>query len=177
MFENFLTVHAQNENEIRIAVAGTHPVSGNGALLFLDWEVLTASQSGNGSAPVLITHAVFNEAPVRIANESFENLPTEFYLWQNYPNPFLSEAKSRFTENPDTRIQYDLPKSGFVRLEIFNVLGQKIKTLVNEQKPAGAHTAVWDGRKDDGNLAASGIYIYRLKTEAYVKNRTLLFLR
>jgi PKD repeat protein len=165
MFADFLTVHSQSENTIRIALAGAHAVSGNGVLLLLDWEVL--AEAGNARAPLALTHVKFNESPAQIVNAPFENLPTVFHLWQNYPNPF----------NPQTRIAYDLPKSILVRLEIFNVLGQKVKTLVNEQKSAGSHTAVWDGRMDDGGLAASGIYICRLKTEAYVQNRTLLFLR
>jgi len=93
--------------------------------------------------------------------------PAEFLLSQNYPNPF----------NPETRIQYDLPKTTLVRLEIFNTLGQKIRTLIDELKAAGSYTVLWDGRMDFGEPAASGLYIYRLETTDFVKSRKLLLLR
>lgn len=94
-------------------------------------------------------------------------IPEEFALRQNYPNPL----------NPETRIAYDLPKSVHIRIEIFNLLGQKMRTLVDDQKPAGSHTMVWDGRKDNGAAVASGVYIYRLQTKKFVQSRKLLLLR
>ncbi|MFQ5687033.1 MAG: T9SS type A sorting domain-containing protein, partial [Candidatus Scalindua sp.] len=100
--------------------------------------------------------------------EQTENeLPRTYRLHQNYPNPF----------NPDTKIQYELPKTIHVKLEIFNMLGQKIRTLVDEEKPAGAYAVLWDGRRDNGELVASGVYIYRLRTDGFVKSRKLLLLR
>ena len=99
--------------------------------------------------------------------EDAAEVPTEFRLYQNYPNPF----------NPETQILYDLPKAAHVRIEIFNILGQRIKTLVDEQKPAGAYSLIWDGRTDNGETATSGVYIYRLKTDEFVKSRKLLLLR
>ena len=99
--------------------------------------------------------------------EDAAEVPTEFRLYQNYPNPF----------NPETQILYDLPKAAHVRIEIFNILGQRIKTLVDEQKPAGAYSLIWDGRTDNSEAATSGVYIYRLKTNEFVKSRKLLLLR
>lgn len=96
-----------------------------------------------------------------------DQIPTTFALYQNYPNPF----------NPETKIQYDLPKSSQVKIEIFNMLGQKIRTLVDEGKAAGSYVVVWDGRKDNGEAVASGVYIYRLRTDGFVKSRKLLLLR
>jgi len=78
--------------------------------------------------------------------------PTEFSLHQNYPNPF----------NPNTTIAYELSEVAKVRLVIYNLLGQKVYTLVDEQKPAGSYTAVWDGKNETGITQASGVYIYRL---------------
>ncbi len=79
-------------------------------------------------------------------------LPNDFALHQNYPNPF----------NPSTEIKYDLPEHGQVVLSIFNVVGQKVRILVDESKEAGYHRIVWDGKDDLGNGAASGIYLYRI---------------
>jgi len=79
-------------------------------------------------------------------------LPQGFALGQNYPNPF----------NPSTVIPYQFPTAAHVKLEVFNVLGQQIATLVNEERPAGVHTAVWDATDAAGQAVAAGVYIYRL---------------
>ncbi len=79
-------------------------------------------------------------------------VPATFALKQNAPNPF----------NPRTGIAFDLPAASHVRLEILNVLGQKVKTLVNEYHEAGSHSVIWDGRNDYGSATASGIYFYRI---------------
>lgn len=97
-----------------------------------------------------------------------DNQPDEFSLSQNYPNPF----------NPETTIRYRLNRGGDLKLEIFNVLGQKVKTLVNEVKTPGAYTVVWDGTNDLGAPVATGMYIYRLKVaDDFVQSRKMLFLK
>jgi hypothetical protein len=91
--------------------------------------------------------------PVGIAGNQ-PNIPKEFFLAQNYPNPF----------NPTTSISYGLPRSAHVRLDIFNVMGQKALTLVDEDEQAGYKKIVWDGRDQSGKSLSSGIYFYRLRT-------------
>ena len=73
-------------------------------------------------------------------------LPTDFALGQNYPNPF----------NPSTIIPYQLPSVGHMRLEVFNVLGQRLATLVDAERSAGAHTAQWDGTDASGSVWGRG---------------------
>ena len=80
-------------------------------------------------------------------------LPEQFSLGQNYPNPF----------NPSTIIPYRLPVSTHVRLDVFNLLGQRIATLVDEEQPAGFHTSRWDATDATGRAVASGVYLYRLQ--------------
>jgi hypothetical protein len=82
-------------------------------------------------------------------------IPAEFFLADNYPNPF----------NPSTAISYGLPKDSFVRLEVFNLLGQKVRTLLSESQRAGYRRVVWDGRDGAGNAVSSGVYFYRLATD------------
>ena len=82
-------------------------------------------------------------------------LPQEFALHQNRPNPF----------NPVTQIRYDLPQLSEVKMEVFNILGRKVCTLVNGLEPAGYRSAVWNGRDRSGLPVSSGIYIYRLTAE------------
>ncbi len=80
-----------------------------------------------------------------------------FWLYQNFPNPF----------NPATQIRYTLPVSAAVRVEIFNTLGQKVRTLVHARQPAGTHTLTWDGQDDFRQPLPSGVYMYRLKTDRH----------
>ena len=79
-------------------------------------------------------------------------LPQGFALGQNYPNPF----------NPSTVIPYQLAASGYVRLEVFNLLGQRVSTLVDGEQAAGAHTAVWTATDGSGRAVSAGVYLYRL---------------
>ena len=88
-------------------------------------------------------------------NGNITALPKDYTLNQNFPNPF----------NATTQIQFDLPKSSHVKLEIFNVLGQKIKTLVDEELQAGYKQVTWDGKDQRGNLVSTGIYFYRIRAE------------
>jgi hypothetical protein len=83
---------------------------------------------------------------------STKPLPTEFTLKANYPNPF----------NPETVIEYGLPEAGDVQLQIVNLLGQTVRTLVSGPQDAGWHNAVWDGRNVSGQQVSSGTYLYRI---------------
>ncbi|RMH95521.1 MAG: T9SS C-terminal target domain-containing protein [Calditrichaeota bacterium] len=94
------------------------------------------------------------------------NAPNSFELHQNFPNPF----------NPTTTIRFALPEANLVTVEIYNIMGQKVKTLISDNLEAGYHQVVWDATNDHGNKVASGIYIYRMKAGAFteVKKMTLL---
>jgi hypothetical protein len=87
-----------------------------------------------------------------VENELSKLLPTEFALSQNYPNPF----------NPSTSIAYALAKKSSVKLEIYNLLGQQVKTLVNDEQARAFYTVVWNGTNDQNLQVATGIYFYRL---------------
>ena len=87
--------------------------------------------------------------PLAVTGVAANPLPTEYSLSQNYPNPF----------NPSTTIQFALPKDSHVLLEVYNVIGQKVMTLLNEVRPAGYHQV-----RLDGTNLASGVYLYRLAT-------------
>ena len=89
---------------------------------------------------------------LRLASLSGPALPKGFGLGPNYPNPF----------NPSTVIPYQLPIAARVRLEVFNVLGQRVATLVDGDRPAGFHSAVWDATNGSNQAVATGVYIYRL---------------
>lgn len=95
-------------------------------------------------------------------------IPTEFGISQNYPNPF----------NPSTNIAYGLPEDSDVKLQIFNLKGQLVQTLVDAAQPAGYHTAVWNGRDNFGKQVASGTYIYRISAgQKFVASKRLVLLK
>ena len=100
--------------------------------------------------------------------ESIEgSIPGQFALSQNYPNPF----------NPSTRIEFDLPVTRVVSLEVFDVAGIRIRILLeNQRADAGRHEVVWNGLDGNGKQVPSGIYLYRLRTadRSFVRKMTLL---
>ncbi len=93
--------------------------------------------------------------------------PGSFALLNNYPNPF----------NPNTTILYALPKETDVKLEVYNLLGQKVRVLVNKHQDAGYQTVVWDGRNDKGESVPTGIYFYRLQAESYVNSKKMILMK
>ncbi|MCB0313015.1 MAG: T9SS type A sorting domain-containing protein, partial [Calditrichaeota bacterium] len=100
-------------------------------------------------------------------NDLPETVPTRFAVSRNYPNPF----------NPTTTIDYQLPELSEVRLVVYNVLGQKVRTLVNRQQPAGRYHAMWDARNEAGNPVGSGIYIYRFEAGSFSQVEKMILLK
>jgi len=102
------------------------------------------------------------------AKESTEaDLPEGYSLSQNYPNPF----------NPTTQFDFSLPKSEQVRIDIFNVNGQKVRTLVDGAYPAGSHTVTWDATSDNGDPVATGVYLYRLTAGEVTQTKKMSFIK
>ncbi|MBI2504545.1 MAG: T9SS type A sorting domain-containing protein, partial [Candidatus Latescibacteria bacterium] len=94
-------------------------------------------------------------------------VPQTFALQPNYPNPF----------NPATVIRYQLPAAAAVRLEVYDVLGQKVRILVAGSEEAGFHRVMWDGRDEGGRAVAGGVYFYRLQAGEFTQVRKLLLLK
>jgi hypothetical protein len=90
-----------------------------------------------------------------------------FRLGQNFPNPF----------NNKTILQFDLPHTSDVSLVIYNLLGERVKTLLEEKKQAGTYRVEWDGTEHSGNSVSSGIYLYRLQAGNYSQTKRLLYLK
>ena len=101
------------------------------------------------------------------------NLPSTPTLAQNYPNPF----SSRRAGNPETTIEFALPAFANVQLAIYNLNGQRIRTLVRESRQPGRHFVRWDGRDDAGRDVASGNYFYRLQVGQFVQRQKLALVR
>jgi flagellar hook assembly protein FlgD len=91
----------------------------------------------------------------------------KFRLDQNYPNPF----------NCSTTIRYSLDKEVRVELDIFNLTGQKVRTLVHALQTPGFKTVIWDGLDDHGNLLSTGLYLYQLRSEELRQSQKMLLLK
>jgi len=88
-------------------------------------------------------------------------------LFSNFPNPF----------NPETTIAFSLSNVGNVVINVYNVRGQRVRTLLNEQREPGHHSVVWNGTDDNGRAVSSGIYLYRIVAGEYTSMRRMLLLK
>ncbi|MDZ7332982.1 MAG: T9SS type A sorting domain-containing protein, partial [candidate division KSB1 bacterium] len=93
--------------------------------------------------------------------------PKSFKLAQNYPNPF----------NPTTMIEYQLPEQTHVTIVIYNMLGQEVRSLVDEIKPAGYHSVIWNGLDNSGGMVTSGVYYYRMTTPSFNEVKKMVLVR
>ncbi len=104
----------------------------------------------------------FKYSPIREVQ-----VPTKFALYQNHPNPF----------NPETLIGFELPVNSHVKLEIYNMLGQKITVLIDERRPAGFQQIVWEGTDGFGRPVGSGVYFCRIKAGSFEATKKAVLLR
>jgi len=113
--------------------------------------------------------SIFHEIPPMPTSIEYISkvLPTQFELQQNYPNPF----------NPITKIPYSLENHQNVRIAVYNLLGQKVKILVNNFQNAGTHLISWNATDDYGNRVSSGTYFYQLKVGEQIQTKRMILLR
>jgi hypothetical protein len=105
--------------------------------------------------------------PLRVTLKAGHGTPDAFELSQNYPNPF----------NPETEISYVLPNACQVELSVYNLLGQKVKTLVDEFQSAGLKNVKWDGKDENGANVASGVYFYKIKAREFTETKKMIMLK
>jgi hypothetical protein len=120
--------------------------------LDLEFSAMAAAKTFTNLMPYLQTAQTGVERGITVGEQ-----PKEYTLKQNYPNPF----------NPSTRIGYALPVAEQVSITIYNALGQRVKTLVNEQKGAGNYAEIWDGRDDSGKDVPVGVYLCKLQAGSF----------
>jgi len=126
-------------------------------------DIKEKQQPYDGFIPDNLFHKEFTSVE---SNEKI-TVPKSTRLLPNYPNPF----------NPGTIIKFELPHNSFVRLEIYNILGQKIRTLISKQITAGVHSIKWNGMDDFGRNVSSGIYLYKIRTEDFSQTNKMFLLR
>jgi hypothetical protein len=107
------------------------------------------------------------EVSTDVAVEEETEVPASFSLSQNHPNPF----------NSKTAIEYSLPQEGQVKITIYNILGQRVKTLLDQRQARGHKRVFWDGKNEKAKTVSSGIYFYRMETEEFVQTKKMLYLK
>ena len=160
----YLLAHSVQRGRIRISFAGAESRSGGGRLL----EVVFDERDDGTPCLLRLDGVSLNEGrvPTRIVEQE-EEAPLVHRLGQNHPNPF----------NPETTITYDVTKTETVRLSVYALTGQHIRTLTDGQCPAGTYSATWDGTDDTGQAVASGVYLCRMIAGEYRAVRKLLLVR
>jgi len=161
--ENNGTAVGQVGTILRTTDGGEHWVSQTSGTLY-DLSAVSLTDKNNGTTvggygTILRT---INGGVTFIEDESNFTKPTDFLLSQNYPNPF----------NPTTSIQYAVSNRQFVSLKVYDVLGNEVATLVNEEKPGGSYEIEFNG---DG--LTSGIYFYQLKAGSFVETKKMVLLK
>jgi hypothetical protein len=155
---------SQVEGEFRVMVISpdSKPLpSGEKSLLVYDGEGLDS-----------VSFSVSDqEGRLMKVSQQYENntLPTKYTLYQNYPNPF----------NPETVIKYAVSGNGLtqVSLKVYNVVGQLVKTLVDEQQMPGEYSQTWNGKDEKNQEVASGMYFYKLRVSDFSETKKMVLLR
>jgi hypothetical protein len=185
--KNWLPAVFISDSVINIALAGADSISGSGALVYLRLKVPSSASPGDstvihfkkmkfneGAPPVLVKDGILKITPTAVHEDDNLNLPSGFSLGQNYPNPF----------NPATTIpfqveggQWSVVSPIHTTLVIYNILGQKVRTLVDEEMLRGGYQVIWDSKDDRGKEVPSGVYFYRLKSGSTSETRKMVLMR
>ncbi|MBI5867283.1 MAG: T9SS type A sorting domain-containing protein [candidate division Zixibacteria bacterium] len=150
-----------------LAVDGTP--AGDDADVSWDNAIAPSIRGASVVSPVdgTATSPLMKPTPTVVMDDGLELLPSKSELGQNYPNPF----------NPRTSIQFYLPRPAQVGLDVFDILGRKVATLVNDWISIGIHTVIWDGQDDSNRAVASGAYFYRLHAGNRIQTRKMILLK
>ena len=160
------TIMTYSTNPAKTAAAAIELNSSRAVVFGFGWEAIGNNTAREGILDVVLTYLDATVTGIEDAAAS-SAVPHVFELQQNYPNPF----------NPVTTIRYAIQVKVKVVISIHNTLGQKIKTLISEEKEAGSHEVKWDARNDHGNKVASGIYFYRINAgNSYRAVKKMIFI-
>lgn len=160
--------------KVHVAMAGVNGVKSIAEMLQFRFEVVDPLIE-NQRTQLKFIKALVNDQSVATSNgeviftdsSGFDPIPVDYALYQNFPNPFNSE----------TRIRYQVPHPGKVRITIYNLMGNEIRTIENDEKQAGNHYVNWDGKDDHGTEMPSGIYIYKITANGFVQSMKMIMIK
>ncbi|MFH1700296.1 MAG: FlgD immunoglobulin-like domain containing protein [Candidatus Zixiibacteriota bacterium] len=155
-FPNGVLLQSRIDPFEAVSIINSVPIAGEYSILASDAQI-----NDTGTFAIIL-----HRLPTDVDNWAELN-PMIYNLRQNYPNPF----------NPFTRIDFNLPKSSFVELDIYNILGEKVRSLISKNMAAGQHSIMWNSKNDNGRDAASGVYYYRITTDEFTASKKMLLLQ
>ena len=168
----YLLLYHEKNQVVNIAAAGTKSINGSGSVCFIEFEVLGTIKQSVNEPPLVITKFSLNGIQAvnlykQVNISTIVNVPVEYKLSQNYPNPF----------NLHTVIKYQLPEDAQVKIEIYNLMGQRVRVLMDEKKQGGYFQVNWNGQNDLNHIMPSGIYFCRLQANHFVSIRKIALLK
>ena len=132
------------------------------------WRYIKDSAITSGSDCVWVDYIVFPLFEPEVSTDDISVIPSIIKLYGNYPNPF----------NPETTFRFSVAQTlSFMTLDIYNIKGQKVKTLVSEFKDVGFHSVIWNGKDSNDKPVSSGIYFYKLKTDNFEKTKKMILMK
>jgi hypothetical protein len=166
-FSNGLAVHKQGESgEVTFAAASMNGKVSDGVIAVFELSD-NATEVNLNNIAIVRTSDTGSLSKLGAEAVKAIGIPEEFALEQNYPNPF----------NPTTNISFSLPETNDVKLEIYDLTGRLIRSLVSGQVQAGVHTLQWDGLDASGAQVASGVYLYRIQSGAFTQTNKMTLLK
>jgi len=130
-------------------------------------RVLIATYNSSSNTNSYSVYSLGTYSPPPGVSQNLSTLPKRLSVAQNYPNPF----------NPSTIIQYSIPVQSHVTVQVFNIKGQLVRSLVNENKPSGSYNIQWDGNSDSGGKVSSGVYFYSVKSGDQELTRKMVMIK
>ena len=158
--EDYLAIHAVNDGPLTLTVSNEKELFDaiNGQFVGTGPEISLDIQAGD-------TRLFKWESTSNISIEN--HLPLKYSIQQNYPNPF----------NENCCIKYQIANKEKVIINIYNILGEKVKTLINEEKDTGNYQIKWNGKDDAGNIMKSGVYLYKIQAGAFQQSQKMILLK
>ena len=171
MTQKWTLSYRQHGDTLRLAMAGNEAVDGSSVLAVARFDI-SPDIKQDGYHDLLVHRLSLNEieeinATTRIQYIAKSLIPTSFQLLQNHPNPF----------NASTDIRFELPEASRVKIKIYNLQGQEVRTLLDENREAGYHSIHFDGGNNHGQLLSSGVYIYQLQTNSDIATKKMIIIR
>jgi hypothetical protein len=166
--QNIALLTEQEVGTLNVSDVLQSALTDNADLAHLRFRVLDPTVTSRIEiAEVLVSDATGNISPLGARQTDVRAIPTGYGLNQNHPNPF----------NPETVVPFSLPQRGDIHLAIYNVLGQQIRVLASGLQEAGFHRITWDGKNNNGQTLASGIYFARLQAGSFSSVRKMLLIK
>ena len=155
-------------------MAGIEGIKSTTEILRFRFKVIAPSLN-NQSAKLTLIRIFANDrivntgtnGEIQFSEAMPEIIPENFALFHNYPNPF----------NANTQIEFQLPQSAQVSIIIYNLRGNEIRTILNENTPAGSYCVTWDGKDNHGTVMSSGIYMVQLKSDGFVQCKKMIMMK